>query len=117
MLDPRVDGDLALSHFESQGEDWDQLRGRVALSSGSAQFTGLTLDQASLHANGSGMIPLMDWIIDQRRPFHVEGQFRGADVVDLAHHFSKLKLPVIRGIASGSGSIAGTIENPSGNAK
>ena len=57
---------------------------------------GLTLDRGLLHANGSGMIPLMGWVIDPHRPFHVEGQFRGADVVDLADRFSKLKLPVVR---------------------
>lgn len=117
LLDPRIDGELALTHFESQGEAWDQMHGHVGLSARTARFTGLVVEQGSLHATGSGFIPLSGWTIDRRSPFRVEGQFKGGDVAKLARRFSTLKLPIARGVAAGSGTIGGTIENPSGNAK
>jgi translocation and assembly module TamB len=117
VLDPRIEGDVALTHFESDGEAWDQLRSHVGATARLVQVTGLMLDQGSLHATGSGLIPLANWTIDRRSPFHAAGQFRGADVVHLMNQFSTLKLPLVRGTASGSGTIAGTIENPSGNGK
>ncbi|HWF48679.1 MAG TPA: translocation/assembly module TamB domain-containing protein [Bryobacteraceae bacterium] len=117
LPDSRIDGDFALARFESQGEAWDQLHGHLGLTSRMAQITGLVLDQGSMHASGSGLIPLAGWTIDRHSPFHLDGQFRGADVVHLLDQFSTLKLPIVRGVASGSGTIAGTIENPSGNAK
>ncbi|HEX4229238.1 MAG TPA: translocation/assembly module TamB domain-containing protein [Bryobacteraceae bacterium] len=117
LRDSRIDGDLVVTQFESQGEAWDQLRGHVGLTARRVQFTGLVLDQGSMHASGSGSIPLMDWTIDRSGPFHLDGQFRGADVVHVLNQFSTLKLPVVRGIASGSGTITGTMDNPSGKAK
>ncbi|MGC2656550.1 MAG: translocation/assembly module TamB domain-containing protein [Bryobacteraceae bacterium] len=117
LADPRIDGYIALAHFKSQGESWDQLRGKLQLSARSAQFENLLLNQGALRASGSGLIPLANWTIDTKRPFHLSGEFKGLDAVHVINRFSTLKLPAAHEIASGSGSIAGTINDPAGNAK
>ncbi|HEX4808834.1 MAG TPA: hypothetical protein VH325_07890, partial [Bryobacteraceae bacterium] len=68
LTNPQIRGEVALTRFEAQGEAWDQLRAHATLSAASVQFSGLTLDQGSLHASGSGRIPLAGSNVNPHAP-------------------------------------------------
>jgi translocation and assembly module TamB len=117
LANPRLSGDVALAHFLFQGETWDQLRSRIDASAGGADFSSLSLDQGSLHVAGAGQIALTGWRISPSAAFRFNGQFKGADLAKIAPKYASENLPVTRGIASGSLDVAGSLNNPQGNAR
>ena len=107
---------MALAHFRTRGQQFDQLRSVVGLSADKLDFTSLSLDQGMLHATGNGYLGLANWSIGEESPFRVQGQFRGADLKELSEYW-KIRLPVHRGIAFGSLDITGPSHSLRGSAR
>ncbi|MFL6353446.1 MAG: translocation/assembly module TamB domain-containing protein [Bryobacteraceae bacterium] len=111
LMDPRVRGNLALAHFRAHGQMFDQFRSAIDLSADDLDFTSLAVDQGMLHATGNGHLGLANWSIRDDFPFRVQGQFKGADVRAICQYWTRLpimRVPIDRGIASGSLEIAGS---------
>ncbi len=118
----RIEGSLALTHFQMRGQTWDQLHSRVGLSSDAIDFSSLAVDQGTLHAAGNGHIGLNDWSVGPDSALRVAGQFRGVDIVRLMAEYppwfkSAIKLPIMRGTASGSLEATGSVSDPEGHAR
>ncbi len=114
---PQLAGNLALAHFEIQGQTLDRLRARIAVSANTMEFASLVLAQGPLHAIGEGHVELQNWTVTNRSAMEVRAHFEGADVVKVASAFSGMKLPSLRGIASGTVDLAGTVINPLGTVR
>ncbi len=121
LTHPRIEGNLALTHFQTQGPTWDRLRSRVELSTSAIDFSSLVIDQGALHIAADGRIGLNDWSVSPDSAFRVRGQFRGVDIVKTMAEFPAInravRLPVVRGTASGSIDAAGSIRDPHGSAR
>jgi translocation and assembly module TamB len=116
LLNPHIQGNVALDRFRVHGQLWDKLRSGISLSASELDFSSLAVDQGTLHATANGRIGLADWSVKENSPFHIEGQFKGEDL-NAVSEFRKMRLPVSRGIASGSLDIRGALNAPSGSAR
>jgi translocation and assembly module TamB len=117
LTNPRIQGNVALAHFRMNGQVWDQLRTVVAVSASELDLASLAIDQGMLHASGNGQVGLANWSIQGDSPLRLRAQFRGADLARAISEYSKIRLPVSRGIASGSLDISGSLNALSGNAR
>ena len=117
MTDPRIAGNLVLEHFRTHDQTLDQLRSRLSLSANGVDFASLVLDQGSLHATAEGHLGLQNWTLGNDSAIQVRARVKGADVTKVASIFSSLKVPSIRGIASGTVDLQGTVINPRGSAE
>ncbi|MGI9075386.1 MAG: translocation/assembly module TamB domain-containing protein [Bryobacteraceae bacterium] len=116
LINPNIQGNVALAHFRTRGQQFDQLRSVISLSADKLDFNSLAVDQAMLHATGNGHLGLANWSMRDDIPFRVQGQFKGADLKAVSEYW-KIRLPVNRGIASGSLDIAGSPNALRGNAR
>jgi translocation and assembly module TamB len=115
LMNPGIQGNVALARFRMHGQLWDKLRSRISLSAEDLRFTSLAVDEGMLHATANGRISLANWSIAQNSPFQIQGQFKGADLKAIPE-FQRMRLPIHQGIASGSFDIAGSSHSLSGNA-
>ncbi len=115
LTEPHLEGDLALTHFRMQGENWNQFRSRIDASGNGIDFSSLSVDQGSFHAAGNGRVGLDDWRVRPANALRFNGQFRGADLAKLLSNYSSLKLPVTHGVASGTLDITGSLSDLRGN--
>lgn len=116
LKNPHIQGNVALVRFRMHGQLWDKLRSAISLSASGLDFTSLALEQGTLHAAGNGRIGLANWSIREDCPFHIQGQFKGADLNAISE-LRRMRMPINRGIASGSLDLAGSLNALSGNAR
>jgi translocation and assembly module TamB len=116
LMNPSIRGNVALAHFRTCRQHFDQLRSVISLSADKLDFNSLAVDQGMLHATGNGHLGLANWSMRDDIPFRVQGQFKGADLKSVSEYW-KIRLPVNRGIASGSLDIAGPSNALRGNAR
>jgi translocation and assembly module TamB len=105
LTNANIQGNVALAHFRMRGQLFDQLRSVINLSGNKLDFNSLAVDQGTLHATGNGHLGLANWSIREKIPIRVQGHFKGADVKAISE-YSGTRLPVNRGVASGSFDIA-----------
>jgi translocation and assembly module TamB len=117
LRNPQLAGNLALTHFRMQGQICDQLLSRVVLSSDDLAFSSAVIDQASLHATATGHVALENWTPMASGSLRLHAQFRGADIGKLFAGYRAIKLPMIRGLASGAIDIDGSPIDPRGSAE
>ena len=116
LKNANIQGNVALAHFRTRGQLVDQLRSAINLSADKLDFDSLAVDQGRLHATGNGHVRLTNWSMQEETPFRVQGQFRGGDLKAISESL-KARLPVNRGVASGSLDLAGTSNALRGNAR
>lgn len=116
LMNPQIQGNVALAHFRMHEQLWDKLRAVISLSASNLDFTSLAVDEGTLHASGNGRIGLVNWSIQKDSPFHVQGHFKDADLNAISE-FRRMRAPISRGMASGSIDVAGSLNALSGNAR
>ncbi|MGI8960049.1 MAG: translocation/assembly module TamB domain-containing protein [Bryobacteraceae bacterium] len=116
LMNPKIRGNLALAHFRTRGQLFDDVRLVINLSADKLDFTSLALDKGMLHATGNGHLGLANWSMREDVPLRVQGQFKGADLRAISEQF-RMRLPISRGMASGSLDLAGLPHALSGNAR
>ncbi|HZS57229.1 MAG TPA: translocation/assembly module TamB domain-containing protein [Bryobacteraceae bacterium] len=114
---PRVNGDVSLNRFRAFGETWDHVRAHAELSADAAVFTGLSIDQSSMHASGTAHLSLTNWAADRKAAAAIELQFRGAGVARFAKVAHLPSVHLSGGSASGSLNLNGSLDNPQGTAQ
>ncbi len=117
LQNPQVAGNLALSVFQIQGQSWNQLRSHLVANEKGVDFSSLVVDQGLLHAVAEGHVGLDRWMVANNSALQLRGQFRGVDFLKLASSFSAPQLRSVRGTASGTFDLQGTVMNPSGTAR
>ncbi|HMF75737.1 MAG TPA: translocation/assembly module TamB domain-containing protein, partial [Bryobacteraceae bacterium] len=113
---PKVDGQIALTHFRAQGQVFDRLRARVLVADTGAEFQSLELQQAGTRLTGSGTVSLRKWLVRTDSPLRADVQFQGLNVVKAVSQFSSVNLPVIGAVASGSLHLTGSLDRPQATA-
>jgi translocation and assembly module TamB len=116
LMNPHIQGNVALARFRMHGQIWDKLRSRISLSGEDLSFTSLAVDQGMLHATANGRVGLTNWSIPQNSLFQIQAQFKGADLKAIPES-QRMRLPIHQGVASGSFDIAGSPTALSGNAR
>ena len=116
LTSPNIQGNVALAHFRTRGQLFDRLRSVINLSANKLDFNSLAVDQGTLHATGNGHLGLANWSMREDIPIRVQGQFKGADVKAISESCG-MRLPVNRGVASGSLDVAGSPNALRGNAR
>lgn len=117
LSDPQLSMKLDVAHFATQGQVFDRLRSQFTAGTGGIDVASLTLDQGPLHATVAGRAGLEDWIPKNSSPVQFQTQFRGADLAKLAQAFWGVNLRSVRGIASGTLNVQGTLGSPRGVAR
>ncbi len=117
LSNPSVKGALSLTRLRVAGEQWDQLHAQGTVTPGSLDCSSLTADSAILHASGSGHIELHDWQVATNAPIRLHATYNGLDVPVFLSRYTRIRSPLEQGTASGTLDIAGSIQQPSGNAR
>lgn len=110
-------GSLTLRQFKVEGEVWDNLRSHVVADENGVQFSLLVLDQGALHATADGQVGLQGWSLTNTSPLQLRAEFKGADIIKLADRSFGTKIRSVRGIASGTLNVRGSMLAPSGTAQ
>jgi translocation and assembly module TamB len=113
--DPYIQGDLAATRFEFQKITWGQVRSRIKLARGGIDFSSLAADSSLLHINGSGHAGFENWTMLPTSPIRLNVQFQRADLARISSSYFALKLPLLRGSASGALNLGGSISDPRGS--
>jgi len=111
-----VEGNVTAAQFEFRNLAWQQLRSHVKAAEGGVDFSSLTAESGSLHLTGSGHIGLEGWQMRPASTLRLEAKFQGVDLGKIAAGLLPARLQVLRGLASGSMNLAGSISNPQGAA-
>lgn len=112
-----ISGNVLLTHVNALTEDWDSVRAHSDLTSDSVTLTGLSIDQASLHASGTVHLQLANWSPNPNSPASVQLQFHGAAVARAAQLAHLEIIPVSGGSVSGSLNLQGSLNSPQGTAQ
>jgi translocation and assembly module TamB len=114
--DPKVNGQIALTHFRAQGQTFDRLTSHVAAAANAVEFQSLELQQGVARLNGHGTIGMRGWFVHGDSPLRADAQFQGLDVIKTLAAFSTASLPIKGGIAAGSIHLTGSPDRPQGTA-
>lgn len=112
---PSVAGLLQATKVRYRNILLETLQANVRASQDSVSFSNVSLNQASLHATASGNLGLVHWMATPASPVHLQLAFRDAGIASLLA--GRAQSAEARGLASGSLTINGTIENPSGSGR
>ncbi|MGA8027294.1 MAG: translocation/assembly module TamB domain-containing protein [Bryobacteraceae bacterium] len=117
LVNPRIQGNVAVADFRAHGQQWDQIHSRIDVSRNGIEFSSLVADAGSLHATGSGSVGLENWMPRENSSIRLEGQFKGANAAKIFSEYVPNKLPIEGGMASGSMDVSGRMDEPEGSAK
>ena len=107
LSNPRVDGVLALTNFQMDGANWQNLRSAFSLQKSELAISSLTVQQDFLRGRATGRIALSNWHAEPGSVLQTEGEFSRLDV----EHF----IGYAGGSAAGSFHLTGTLADPTGN--
>ncbi len=117
LASPSIAGVLSVAGIQVNGQSWDRVQSKFALSSNALDLSSLSADQGTLHVSASGNIELRRYEYASSNSLSLQTTFRGANVSELASRYLNARLPIIQGIASGSFKIAGTLDRPEGSGR
>lgn len=112
---PTIAGLFHASKVRYQHVLLDTFRANVRADQNSLSFTDFSASQASLHATASGSVGLAHWIATPSSPVHLRLTFRNAGIAALLA--ANDQPAEAHGLVSGSLTLNGTIENPSGGGR
>ncbi len=114
---PEIVGDLDLTSFDAFHAHWDSLAASVRLKARQLSISKADLRQGKFRVRASGETQLAHWRFQETLPGHLQSTFENAPVIDLLNQYTTVRLPIIRGLASGSVNLTGTPLRPLGVAK
>ena len=114
---PEIVGDVAVTSFEAFHSHWDSLVGSVRLNARRLSISRADLRQGNFRVRASGETQLAHWQFQENLPGNIQSTFENVPVVDLLNQYTTVRLPIIRGLASGSINLSGTPLRPLGFAK
>ncbi len=113
---PKFSGQVAVSAVKVEGQTVDQLSGQFNVSGNGVDFSALDLRQGETRIGGTGLIGMSNWSVLPDSPVRAGLTLHAVDVEKVVGLFSKVQLPIIHGIASGTVQLHGTLNQPEGRA-
>ncbi|MBV9404793.1 MAG: translocation/assembly module TamB domain-containing protein [Acidobacteriaceae bacterium] len=114
LENPQIAGNVTLVRLRTASQTWNRFHSRISAAANVLELTGATVDSSALHATGSVRVGLSNWALHPAGPLRVNAQWKDADIAKLAAAVTSLRLPIIRGVASGSIDITGSVDDPRG---
>ena len=112
LQNPIIDGHVALTHFTAHGEAWDSAASDLTVSPKTAEFASFSLERGASRAVAHANLNLSDWAIVRSAPIAVAASFHNVALHDVLARSQFQHLHSLRGSASGTIDISGSLDNP-----
>jgi translocation and assembly module TamB len=117
LLDnPKFEGRLEASNARLLGETINEAEAKFSASGNGIDFASLNVRQGDTGVNGTGLLGFDHWLVNADSPVRAAIALRRVNVSNVVARFSKVELPIIQGIASGSLELRGTVGHLEGKA-